>query len=129
MLTLPCTEPRTKAFAGYEIFDPNMHAVAVALLQLETDLRLAIERQEFRLQYQPIVSLETGRIIGFEALIRWQHPQYGLILPAEFIPAAEETGLITRICQWVIRSACAQFTPMAATASGNTTANYQSESF
>jgi len=80
----------------------------VALLQLETDLRLAIERQEFRLQYQPIVSLETGRIIGFEALIRWQHPQYGLILPAEFIPAAEETGLITRICQWVIRAACAQ---------------------
>ncbi len=99
---------KNQGVAGYEIFNPDMHAVAVALLQLETDLRLAIERQEFRLQYQPIVSLETGRIIGFEALIRWQHPQYGLILPAEFIPAAEETGLITRICQWVIRAACAQ---------------------
>ncbi len=99
---------KNQSSARYEIFNPDMHARAVALLQLETDLRLAIERQEFRLQYQPIVSLETGRIVGFEALIRWQHPQRGLILPAEFIPIAEETGLIARICQWVIRTACSQ---------------------
>lgn len=99
---------KNQGAARYEIFNPSMHIRAVALLQLETDLRLAIERQEFRLQYQPIVSLSTGRIIGFEALVRWQHPERGLILPAEFIPLAEETGLIVRICQWVIRAACTQ---------------------
>lgn len=99
---------KNQGSARYEIFNPDMHARAVALLQFETDLRNALERQEFRLLYQPIVLLSTGRIIGFEALIRWQHPQYGLLLPAEFIPAAEETGLITRICQWVIRVASTQ---------------------
>jgi diguanylate cyclase (GGDEF)-like protein/PAS domain S-box-containing protein len=101
-------QAKNQGSARYEIFNPDMHAQAVARLQVETDLRLAIERQEFRLQYQPIVSLETGRIIGFEALVRWQHPQYGLILPGEFIPTAEESGLISRICQWVIRAACSQ---------------------
>ncbi len=99
---------KNQGSARYEIFNPDMHARAVARLQLETDLRLAIEQMEFSLKYQPIVSLETGRVIGFEGLIRWQHPQYGLILPGEFIPAAEETGLITRICQWVIRTGCGQ---------------------
>lgn len=94
--------------ASYEIFNPDMHARAVALLQLETDLRNALERQEFRLQYQPIVSLETGTIIGFEALLRWQHPQHGLQNPAEFIAAAEETGLLAHIYQWVLRTACFQ---------------------
>ena len=77
----------------YAIFNPGMHARAVALLQFETDVRMAVERQEFRIQYQPLVSLETGRVIGFEALIRWQHPQHGLILPAEFMPVAAEIGL------------------------------------
>lgn len=94
--------------AGYEIFNTDMHATAVALLQLETDLRNALERQEFRLQYQPLVSLSHGRIIGFEALIRWQHPQRGLQNPDDFIKVAEEAGSIARIGQWVLYTACSQ---------------------
>jgi diguanylate cyclase len=93
---------------SYEIFNPDMHDRAVALLQLETDLRNALERQEFRLQYQPIVSLSTGTIIGFEALLRWQHPQHGLQNPDEFIAAAEETGLLMHIYQWILRTSCFQ---------------------
>jgi diguanylate cyclase (GGDEF)-like protein/PAS domain S-box-containing protein len=92
----------------YEIFNPAMYTKAVARLQLETDLRNAIERQEFILQYQPIVSLQRGKITGFEALVRWQHPQYGLQNPAQFMATAEETGMITRLCQWVFHTACCQ---------------------
>lgn len=99
---------KSQGTSGYQIFNPDMHARAVALLQLETDLRNAVERQEFRLYYQPIISLATGRIVGFEALIRWQHPQYGLQNPSQFIHAAEEAGLINRMCQWVLYTACAQ---------------------
>ncbi|KAF0216861.1 MAG: PAS/PAC sensor-containing diguanylate [Geobacteraceae bacterium] len=92
--------------ARYEIFDAAMHARLMKYLMLETDLRHAIERNEFRLHYQPILSLATNRITGFEALIRWQHPFHGLIYPTEFISIAEETGLITSIGQWVLREAC-----------------------
>ena len=92
----------------YEVFDRTMYAQAQVRLNLETDLRAALHLQQFQLYYQPIVSLKNKRPIGFEALIRWNHPQKGLISPGEFIPIAEETGLIIPLSQWVIQEACSQ---------------------
>lgn len=101
-------QAKSQGSAQTEIFNPDMHVRAVTRLQLETDLRNALKDQEFRLQYQPIISLSTGRVVGFEALVRWQHPQQGQTLPSVFIPVAQETGLISQICEWVFREACSQ---------------------
>ncbi len=93
---------------NYVIFDQKMHIRAVTRLQLETDLRFAIERNEFELFYQPIVSLDTASLSGFEALVRWNHPQRGLVPPNEFIPISESTGLIIPMTVQILHSACSQ---------------------
>jgi diguanylate cyclase (GGDEF)-like protein/PAS domain S-box-containing protein len=91
--------------ARYEVFEPSMDTKAVERLILETGLRRALVRQQFRVYYQPIVALENDKIAGVEALLRWEHPQRGLLLPEEFLSIAEETGLIVKIGQWVLREA------------------------
>ena len=93
---------------GYQIFDAKMHARALDRMRLEIDMKRAIDRQQIQLHYQPIMFLETGRLAGFEALARWHHDGRGAIPPAQFIPLAEETGLVTPLSRSVFRQACAQ---------------------
>jgi diguanylate cyclase (GGDEF)-like protein/PAS domain S-box-containing protein len=101
---------RAKALGkgSFVVFDAGMHVRAVSLLKLETELRRAVQREEFRVHYQPIVELETGKIAGFEALVRWQHPDGELLLPKDFLTVAEETGLIISIDRQVARDVCKQ---------------------
>jgi EAL domain-containing protein (putative c-di-GMP-specific phosphodiesterase class I) len=101
---------RAKAMGGnsHQLFDATMYASAVALLQIEGELKRAVERKEWLVYYQPIVSLASGEAVGVEALVRWSHPQRGILAPQEFIQVAEDTGLILPIGEYVLRTACQQ---------------------
>jgi EAL domain-containing protein (putative c-di-GMP-specific phosphodiesterase class I) len=99
---------KTEGRGRYQIFAPTMRQTVQRRLQLETSLQKAIERQEFVLNYQPIISLATGAMTGFEALLRWQHPELGQVSPLQFIPVAEDLGLIIPIGQRVLLEACRQ---------------------
>ncbi len=94
--------------ARYEVFDRDMHQSAVALLKLETELRLGVQNNDFVMHYQPIVNLASDRIVGFEGLVRWHHPERGLVSPNNFIAIAEETGLIVPLGWWVLEESCRQ---------------------
>jgi diguanylate cyclase (GGDEF)-like protein/PAS domain S-box-containing protein len=99
---------KARGKARYEIFGRDMHGALMSRLKMETDLRRACERDELHVDYQPIVSLNNRTLIGFEALVRWHHPEFGLVPPKDFIPVAEETGQILMIGQTVLESACRQ---------------------
>jgi len=112
-------QAKSSSKATYVIFEPGMHAHALERLHLETDLRKAVDRKEFLVYYQPIVSLNTNCLSGYEALVRWQHPERGLLNPGDFIRMAEETGIIVAIDRLVMRESCRQMQEWHCQAIGN----------
>jgi diguanylate cyclase (GGDEF)-like protein len=105
--------------ARYAVFDQEMHHQAVEAMQLENDLRRALERSELEMYYQPVARIGDGTLYGFEALVRWLHPERGIITPASFIPIAEETGLILPLGLWVIEATCRQIAAWGAALDGD----------
>ncbi|MBI1955825.1 MAG: EAL domain-containing protein [Acidobacteria bacterium] len=99
---------KAQGLGRHEIFEPQMHQEAVQVLHLQSELQRALEQQQLQLHYQPVVSLDAGQIIGFEALLRWRHPERGLLAAGEFLPVAEETELIVPITEWVLQETCRQ---------------------
>ena len=105
---LAVSDAKRQTKCHYQIFNQSMRGKALTLLQLENDLRRAIRKEEFILHYQPIISLQSNKIKGFEVLVRWRHPEKGIVSPGEFIPLAEDTGMIIPLGSWVLREACQQ---------------------
>jgi EAL domain-containing protein (putative c-di-GMP-specific phosphodiesterase class I) len=101
-------EAKNRGRNNYQYFQQSMNVTTIERLSMEASLRKALEQDEFMLYYQPQVDVRTGNVIGMEALLRWQHPDRGIILPDEFIPLAEDVGLIVPLGEWVLRTACAQ---------------------
>src|SRR5438045_4680117 len=94
--------------AGYQLYDADMNATSYARLALEADLHQALRSEQLRVLYQPLIDLRSGGIAGVEALVRWEHPDLGLLGPDQFVPIAEQAGMIDPVDSWVLRSACAQ---------------------
>jgi diguanylate cyclase (GGDEF)-like protein/PAS domain S-box-containing protein len=122
-------QAKTAGKARAQIFDDSMHTRALRLLKLENSLRRAVERDEFVLHYQPIVALQDSQVAGFEALVRWQHPERGLVAPYEFIHLAEETGLIYGIGRWTLREACQRLVEWNGNASLSMSVNLSARQF
>jgi len=99
---------KNKGKARYKVFDSSASTTTSGRLLLESEMRRAVKEEEFLVYYQPLVALETGEVRGMEALVRWWHPVYGLVPPGEFIPLAEQMGLIASLGRWVLREACRQ---------------------
>ena len=104
---------------GWELYLPEMHLAMLERMRIEAELRSALQHDEFVLHYQPIIDLATDTVKEVEALIRWNHPRRGLVSPADFIPAAEATGMIVELGEWVLRQACQEVHQLSTRLSGS----------